>query len=104
MVSACRKMGLQECVLLSVMQEVVGEIVANVAEEATAEDGGSNVPIPRENSMCKLIEGSREEEEEGRGHDEAIPVHRKIVMNAVEEKVSSDADSVVWEVSAFVAC
>lgn len=39
-----------------VMQEVVGEVVADVAEDAPAEDGRCHIPVPVEDGVCEAIE------------------------------------------------
>ena len=59
------------------------QIVAYVAEYASAEHGDCCVPIVEEDCMCKFIKRCCENEEEGWRHDEAVFVHWKIVMDAV---------------------
>lgn len=45
--------------------------------------------------MREMVEGVGEDEEEGRGHDEAVAAHGEIVVDAVEEEVEGDGDAVV---------
>ena len=58
------------------VEEVVGQVVTNVAEDATGENSGCDVPVPVEDGMCQVIEWDSEDNEEGRRHDEAVAVHR----------------------------
>ena len=74
----------------------MGQVVAHVAEDATAVDGDGGVPVVEEDGVCELVEGGGEDDKEGGRHDEAVPVHRKIVVDAVKEEVRCYADSVVW--------
>ena len=50
-------------------------VIADVAEYATAEDGGRGVPVIPEDSVCEFVEGNGEHDEEGGRHDEAVFVH-----------------------------
>ena len=77
------------------------EVVADVAEDAAAEDGGGDVPVPVEDCVGELVEGGGEDDEEGGGHDEAELVHGEVVVDAVEEEVCGEADAVVGEVSGW---
>ena len=55
--------------LLLVVQEVVGEIVANVAKNSTTEHRCRGVPVVEEDCMGELVERGCESNEEGRWHD-----------------------------------
>ena len=81
------------------MQEVMCHIIADVAKNPSAKDGCCGIPIPIEHSVRELPKWCRKDEEQGRGHDKAKFVHRKIVVDAVEYEVSSNTDTIIWKVS-----
>lgn len=83
--------------LLSVVEEIVGQIVANVAKDATTKHSGSHVPVPGENGVCEIPEGSGQDNEESWRHHKAVLVHREIVMNSVEQEVQSKTNAVVGQ-------
>ena len=82
-----------------VVEEVVREVVADVAEDATAVDGDGGVPVVEEDGVRELPEGDGEDDEEGGWHDEAEAVHGQVVVHAVEEEVQGYEDAVVGEVA-----
>lgn len=90
--------GVDGSALLSVMQEIVGLVVANVPEDTAAVHCHGGIPVVVEDCVRKLPEGGRENDEKGRRHDEPVLVHWKVVMNAMKEKVSGDADTIVRKV------
>jgi hypothetical protein len=49
--------------------------------------------------MGELVERCCKSNEKGGWHDQAVLVHRKVVVDTMEKKVTCDADSVVWKVS-----
>ena len=57
--------------LLSVVQEVVGQVVADVPEDAAAENRRGCVPVVGEEVVCQVVEWRREDEEKRWGHDES---------------------------------
>jgi hypothetical protein len=50
--------------------------------------------------VCEFPERRREDDEERRGHYEPVPVHRKVVVDAVKEEVQGDSEAVVGKVAA----
>lgn len=82
-----------------VVEEVVGHVVKGVAKDTTAEGGSGSVPVVKQDGVGKLPEGSGQDDKEGGRHDEAVPVHGQVVMNAVKEEVRGDADAVIREVA-----
>lgn len=76
----------------------MGQVIADVAKDAPTKHCYRGIPIVEEYCMRELVEGCCKGDEEGWRHDEAISVHRKVVMYAVEEEVGRDADSVVWQI------
>lgn len=78
-----------------VMQEVVRHVVENVTEDAAAVDGGGGMPRVEEDSMGEVPEGVGKDDEERRGHDEAVAIHREVVVDAVEEEMEGDEVAVV---------
>ena len=85
---------------LAVVQEVMSQVVADVAKDASTEDRRCRVPTPEEDGVCQLPERDCKHPEQRRRHDQAKLVHREIMMNAVEYKVRRDADPVVWQMAA----
>jgi hypothetical protein len=81
--------------LLSVVQEIVRQVIADVPEDATAKRCYSRVPVVIDDTVCEFPERCGEDEEHGGWHDEAVSVHGKIVVNAVEEEVKRDSDTIV---------
>jgi hypothetical protein len=81
------------------MEEIMGHVVADVPEYSSTIHRCSRIPIIKEDSMCQLPEWGCKDEEQRRGHHESILVHRKVVMDAMKEKVCCKADAVIWEVS-----
>lgn len=82
-----------------VVQEVMGQIVADVAKDTATVGSGGGIPAVVEERMGKVPEGGCEDHEKRRGHDQAILVHWKIVMNAVEQKVHGNTNSVVRKIA-----
>lgn len=39
-----------------VVKEIVGQVVADVAKDASAKNVDSHIPVPVENKMCETIE------------------------------------------------
>lgn len=82
-----------------VVKEVMGHVIADVAEDAATIDCRRSVPVVGEESVGEIPEGSCEHQEHGRRHDKPVLVHRQIVVNAVEQEVRSYAISVVRKVA-----
>ena len=73
----------------------MGQVVADVSEDSTAEDGDCCVPVVEEDGVGEFVERCCKGDEEGWGHDEAVAVHGEVVVDAMEEKVGCDADAVI---------
>lgn len=84
--------------VLSVVEEIVSQVVANVSKDTTAEDRDGGVPVIKEDSVCQVPEGCGNGNEQCRGHHEPQSVHGEVVVNAVQEEMCRDRHSVVWEV------
>jgi hypothetical protein len=80
-----------------VVQEVMGQVVANVTENATAEHGCRCTPAVREQVMCELPERECQDDEHGRRHDEAISVHGQVVVDAMEQEMGCDANAIIGQ-------
>ena len=85
---------------LAVMKEVVGHVVADVAEDTATIHCQSSIPIVEEDSMSKLPEWRCQYNKESWGHDQAILVHRQVVMNTVEQEVESQSNTIVRKIAA----
>ena len=80
------------------VQEVVRQVIADVAKYATTEHRRRHIPVPVEDDVREPVEGCGEDNEECGRHDEAQLVHWEVVMYAMQEEVQSDSDAVVGEV------
>ena len=74
----------------------MGKVIADVAKYASAENGCGGIPVVEKHCVGELVERGCECDEERWRHNKAVLVHRKVVVDAVEEEVGCDADSVVW--------
>lgn len=84
---------------IAVVQEVVRHVVQHIAKYTAAVSDQSGVPVVEENKMGKLPERCREDCEECRWHDQAVFVHRKVVVNTMEKEVRSNANTVVGKIA-----
>ena len=80
----------------------MGQIVANVPEDATAKHLHGGEPVVKEDCMGELPERGRENDEQGWWHNQSISVHREVVMDAVEKEMKRQADSVIRKPSGYV--
>lgn len=78
---------------------VVRHVVAHISEETAREDGRGNVPVEEEEEVGQLPEGGAEDEEECRGHHEAVFVHGEVVMDTVKDKVKSNSHAIVRKIA-----
>ena len=81
---------------LAMMKEVVGQVIADITEDTTAECCCCSIPIVEEDCMSQLPKGSSEHKEHCGWHDESVLIHRQVMMDSVEEEVESDPNAVVW--------
>ena len=77
------------------MQEIVGQIIANVAKYPSTKHGYCCVPVVEKHCMRELVEWCCQGDEESWRHDEAVFVHWKVVVDAVEEEVGCDTNAIV---------
>ena len=73
----------------------MSQVIANVAEDTTAEDCRSGVPAVEEDSVGQFPERNRENDEQCWRHHESELVHWEIVVDAVEEEVERDEHTIV---------
>jgi hypothetical protein len=85
--------------LLLVVQKVVGHVVARVPENAAAVSSQRSRPVPENDGMCKLPEWCGKRNEKRGRHDKSVLVHRKIVVDPMEEEVQCDTNTVVWQMA-----
>lgn len=82
-----------------VVEEVMGQVVADVAEDAATVGSHRSMPVPEDQAVGELPERSSKDDEESGRHDQAILVHGQVVMNAMEEEVQRDAHSVIGKIA-----
>mgnify|MGYP001114919479 CR=1 FL=1 len=73
----------------------MGQIIADVAKDATTEDLHGCEPVVEEDGVGKFPERSRQNHKQCWWHDQSITVHGQVVVNTVKEEVESQTDSVV---------
>ena len=74
----------------------MGQVIADVSKDPSTEHSYCCVPIVEEHCMCELVERCCKGDEEGGGHNEAILVHWKVVVDPVEEEMGCNTNAVVW--------
>jgi hypothetical protein len=65
----------------------VGHVIESVSKYATTVSSRGRIPIPKDDSMCKLPERRGKYDEQCRRHDMPVFVHGKVVVNAVKKKM-----------------
>ena len=85
------------------MQKVVGQVVADIAEEAAAENRSGCVPVLEEECVRQVPERNRKYGKQGWWHDESVLVHWQVVVNAVKKEMERDSGPVVREVAEDVS-
>ena len=80
------------------VQKVVRHVVARVAKQATTVRQQRRMPVVPQDGMRDLPKWRRKHGEQRGWHNQPVPIHRKIVMDAVEEKMRRNADAVIGEV------
>jgi hypothetical protein len=80
-----------------VVKEVVRHVVAGVSKDTTAVSSRSRVPVPADDSVCELPERRSQDNKKCRRHDQPVLVHGKIVVNAVEKEMESEADAIIGQ-------
>lgn len=81
--------------LLAVVKEIVSEIVADVSKDTATEDLQGCEPVVEEHCVGQLPERCSQNNEQRRWHNQAVLVHREVVMDTVEQEVQGEADSVI---------
>ena len=76
-------------------------VVAGVSKDASTVRRQGCIPVPKDDSMCKLPERCCQNDKKCGRHNKPVFVHRQVVVNTVEEEVESDADTVVGKVAAL---
>lgn len=57
------------------VQEIMGQVVANVAKDTTTKDRSSDRPVPVKDCMCEFPEWSGKSKEKSRWHDQSELIH-----------------------------
>ena len=73
----------------------MGQVIADVAKDPSTEHSDCCVPVVEEHCMRELVKRCRKSDEEGGRHDKAILVHWKVMVDAMEEEVGCDTDTVI---------
>lgn len=81
--------------LPAVVQEVMGEIIADIPKDAATEYRRGRVPVVIEDCVCQLPERSSQKHEQCRWHNKTILIHREIVVDTMKQEVQSKTDTVV---------
>ena len=70
--------------LLAMVQEVMGQIIADIPKNTATENSSCRMPIPIDDCMSKLVERGCQDHEESRWHHQAQLVHGQIVMDTMQ--------------------
>jgi len=89
--------------LLPMMQKVVSQVVADIAEETATEHRSGRVPVVEEESVRQVPERNRKYGKQSWRHDESVLVHWQVVVNAVKKEMKRDSGPVVREVAKDVS-
>jgi len=77
------------------MQEVMGEVVTDVAKDTAAEYDSTDIPVEREDSMSQVPERCSKSQEECWRHDKTKLVHGKVVVNSMKKEVHRNRYAIV---------
>ena len=77
----------------------MGQVIADVAKDSSTEHSYCCIPVIEKHCVCELVEGCCKCDEEGGGQNEAVLVHWKVMMDAVEKEMGCDTNAIVWEIS-----
>jgi hypothetical protein len=78
------------------MQKVMRQIIANIPKYTSTVCRYRCMPVVGDDGMRELPERSSEDKEKGWWHDEAVPVHGEVVVDAMEKEVQGYGNAVVW--------
>lgn len=73
----------------------MSQVVANVAENATAEHLHCCEPVVEEDSMSQLPERECKDDKQCGWHNQSVLVHRKVVVDTVEQEMKGQANAIV---------
>ena len=76
-------------------------VIACVAKYTSTVGSQRRVPVPPNNGVCELPEWGCQGYKERRRHYKSVLVHWKIVVDAVEEEVEGQGDTVIREVASW---
>lgn len=76
----------------------MGHVIASVSKYAAAVSSSCRIPIPEDDGVCEFPERCGKRDKKCRRHDKPILVHGKVVVDAVEEEMQGDTDTIVWQV------
>lgn len=86
-----------------VVKEVVGKVVADVSEDTSTVGCHSSIPVVEKDGMSNLPERSSQSGKESRRHNQTVSIHRKIMVNTMENEMQTDTYSVVGEVAGMIS-
>jgi hypothetical protein len=92
---ACDSANLRSWFVPFVMQEVVCQVVAYISKDTTTIHGSTHVPILPEDGVRQFPKRSGKSHEQCWRHNKPKPIHRKVMVNAVNEEVSRYEDSII---------
>lgn len=77
----------------------MGHVITDISKDTTTVRQHTGIPVVVEDRMRQLPKWSSKNDEQGRGHHKSIFVHGQVVMDAMQEEVQGDTNSVVREKS-----
>lgn len=77
------------------VKEVVGHVIAGIAKNATTVSSRSRVPVPADDSVCKLPERCSQNNEQRGWHDQPVLIHWQVVVDAMKDEMESNPNPVI---------
>ena len=85
------------------MKEIVGQVIADISEDAATINSGCYVPAVVEDGVGEFPKRRSQSYKQCRRHDEPVFIHRKIVVNTMKEKMQRDTHTIVRQITVQVS-
>jgi hypothetical protein len=86
-----------------VVKEVMRKIVADISEDTSTVGCYCSIPVVEKNGMSQLPERSSQSSEESGRHNKTVPVHGKIMVDTVKDKMKTDSYSIIGQVAGRIS-
>lgn len=82
-----------------VVKEVVCKIVTDISKDTSAVGCYCSIPVVAEDAMSYPPKRSSQKSEESGWHNKTVPIHRKIMVDTVEDEMQSDSYTVIGQIA-----